>query len=60
MKVPEASPIVEFLNGTFIGNSRQIPPRPNGSILKVNFFQGCGYFVFMTKGFVLIMEFNSN
>jgi len=56
-KVLEAEPIVELVNGAFVGSSRWIPPRLNGSISKVNFFQGCGFFVPITKGFVLIMEF---
>jgi hypothetical protein len=44
------------MNGTLACNSIQIPPRPNGSISKVNFLQGCGFLVVITKGFVLIME----
>jgi hypothetical protein len=55
-KLPKAEPIVELLNGTFVCSSRQIPPRLNGNILKVIFLQGHGFFVFITKGFVSIME----
>jgi hypothetical protein len=43
MKVLKVEQIVELLNGTFAYNSRQVPPRPNGNILKVSFFQGCGF-----------------
>jgi hypothetical protein len=55
-KLLKAEPIVELLNGTFICSSKQIPPRLNGNVLKVIFFQGHGVFVLITKGFVLIME----
>jgi hypothetical protein len=55
-KLPKAKPIVELLNGTFICSSKWVPPRLNGSILKVIFLQGHGFFVLITKGFVLIME----
>jgi hypothetical protein len=41
-KVLKAKPI-EFMNCTFIGSSYWVPPRSNGSILKVNFLQGHGY-----------------
>jgi hypothetical protein len=47
--VLKAKPIVELVNGT-------LPPRPNGIISKVSFFQGCGFFELIIKGFVLIME----
>jgi hypothetical protein len=56
MKVLEAKPIVELVNGTLTCNSKRIPPRSNGSILKVSFFQGCGFFVFLIEGLMLIME----
>jgi hypothetical protein len=56
MKVPKATPIVELINGALTCSFRQIPPRPNGNISKVSFFQGCGFFVLITKGFVFIME----
>jgi len=43
MKVPKAKPIVELMNGALANSSQQVPPRPNGSILKVNFLQGLGF-----------------
>jgi hypothetical protein len=60
MKVLEAELIIELMNGTFACNSRWIPPRLNGNISKVNFLQGHGFLVIITKGFVLIMELKSN
>jgi hypothetical protein len=59
-KVLEVEPIVEFVNGAFVGSSKWIPPRSNGSILNVDFLQGRGFFVPITKGFVLIMELRCN
>jgi len=47
--VLKVEPIVELVNGT-------LPPRPNGIISKVSFFQGCGVFELIIKSFVLIME----
>jgi hypothetical protein len=60
MKVPKVKPIVELVNGAFTCSSKRVPLRPIGSISKVSFFQGCGFFVFITEGFVLIMELWSN
>jgi hypothetical protein len=56
MKVLETKPIIELVNGAFTCSSRQVLPRPNSNISKVNFFQGCGVFLFVTKGFVSIMK----
>ncbi len=55
MKVPKVKPIIELVNGAFTYSSRQIPPRLNGSILKVSFLQEHGFIVIITKGFVLNM-----
>jgi hypothetical protein len=55
-EVPEVELIVELMNGTFTYSSKRIPPRPNGSILKVSFLQGCDFFILTIEGFVLIME----
>jgi len=60
MKLPEVELIIELVNGAFACNSKRIPPQPNGNILKVNFFQGHGFLVIITKGFVLIMELRNN
>ncbi len=55
-KVPKAKLIVKLVIGALACNSKQIPPRPNGSISNVSFLQGHGFFVLIIKGFVLIME----
>jgi hypothetical protein len=55
-KILEPKLIVELVNGALAYNYRRIPLRPNGSISKVSFLQGHGFFVLITKGFVLIME----
>jgi hypothetical protein len=54
--VPKAKPIFEPMNGGLACSSIQVPPRPNGSKSKDNFFQGCSFLVVITEGFVLIME----
>jgi hypothetical protein len=59
-KVPEGKPIIELVNGALACNSIRVPPRPNGSILKVGFLQGCGFLIIITEGFVLIMELKNS
>jgi len=54
--VLETKPTVELLNGALTCSFRQVPPKRNGSTLKVSFLQGHGFFVLITKGFVSIME----
>jgi hypothetical protein len=56
MKVLEIEPIIKPVNGDLTYSSRGVPPRPNGSISKVSFLQGRGFFVLITKDFVSIME----
>ncbi len=58
--MPKGEPIIEHVNGALAYNSIRIPPRPNGSILKVGFLHGHGFLIIITKGFVLIMELKSN
>jgi hypothetical protein len=54
--VPKAKPIIEHVNGVLACRSIQVPPRSNGSILKIKFLQTCGFLVVITEGFLLIME----
>lgn len=45
------------MNGTLACSFIQVPPRSNASISQVSFLQGRDFFVFIIKGFVLIMDF---
>ncbi len=55
-KMLKAEPIIELMNGALACNSKLVAPKLNGSILKVNFFQGCGFLVVIIEDFVLVME----
>jgi hypothetical protein len=58
--MPKVQPIVELLNCTLASSFGKVPPKADCSITKVNFFQGSYILLFITKSFVLILEFKNN